>query len=287
MKASLITRESAGGEIMEKLQRNERIALLLKILSDHPNQLFTFNFFSSSFNCAKSTLSEDVDILKGIVARFKMGMIETVAGAAGGVKYIPLPYKDEIKKIVEDLCNTLSDSSRVLSGGFLYMTDIIYRPDVVDSIGKIFAGQFIDREIDYVITVETKGIPIATMTAKYLNKPLVIARRDSKVTEGSSVNINYVSASSRRIQTMSLSRRAISKNSKVLFVDDFMKGGGTAQGIIELMNEFDSTVEGIAVFISTSEPQEKNVNEYFSLIILNEVNDIDKFVNLKPGIILD
>lgn len=272
---------------MEKLQRNERIALLLKILSDHPNQLFTFNFFSSSFNCAKSTLSEDVDILKGIVARFKMGMIETVAGAAGGVKYIPLPYKDEIKKIVEDLCNTLSDSSRVLSGGFLYMTDIIYRPDVVDSIGKIFAGQFIDREIDYVITVETKGIPIATMTAKYLNKPLVIARRDSKVTEGSSVNINYVSASSRRIQTMSLSRRAISKNSKVLFVDDFMKGGGTAQGIIELMNEFDSTVEGIAVFISTSEPQEKNVNEYFSLIILNEVNDIDKFVNLKPGIILD
>lgn len=272
---------------MEKLQRSERIAVIMKILSDHPNQLFTFNYFSENFNCAKSTLSEDVDIIKRITEKFKLGIIETVSGAAGGVKYIAALDKNRIKEIISNLCENLSDGNRILSGGFLYMTDIIYDPAIVDSIGRIFAQQFIEKNIDYVVTVETKGIPIASMTAKYLNIPLIIVRRDSKVTEGSSVNINYVSASSRRIQTMSLSRRAIKKNSRVLFIDDFMKGGGTAQGIMELMKEFESSVEGIAVLVSTKEPKEKFVKSYYSLIVLNEVDEHNKIVDLKSGIILD
>ncbi|MDK2799740.1 MAG: purine operon repressor [Clostridiales bacterium] len=272
---------------MEKLQRNERIAALIKILSDQPNQIFTFNHFVENFNCAKSTLSEDVELLKGIVAKLELGAVETISGAAGGVKYIPTLGKEKIKQILSNLCTSLAEPSRILSGGFLYMTDIIYNPSVVDDIGKIFAGQFIDKDIHYVVTVETKGIPIAMMTARYLNVPLIIVRRDSKVTEGSSVNINYVSASSRRIQTMSLSRRAIKKNSKVLFVDDFMKGGGTVRGIIELMKEFESEVEGIAVLISTKEPIKKFINEYFSLIILNEVDEQESIIDLKPGIKFD
>ena len=267
---------------MEKMQRSERIAVLMKTLNDYPNEIFTFNYFIEIFNCAKSTLSEDVDILKGIVEKFGFGVIETVAGAAGGVKYIPVLTDAAVGQIISDLCNKLSDPGRILSGGFLYMTDLIYDPIVVDQVGKMFASRFLNKAVDYVVTVETKGIPIAMMTARYLHIPLIIVRRDSKVTEGSTVNINYVSASSKRIQTMSLSRRAVKKNSRVLFVDDFMKGGGTAKGMIELMREFDSTVEGIAVLVSTNEPEEKLVNEYFSLIALEKVDEQQQIIELKP-----
>ena len=269
---------------MEKLQRNERIAALMKILSDQPNQLFTYNYFIDDFNCAKSTLSEDIELLKRIVKKLNLGVVETVAGAAGGVKYLPIPDKKKVKEFIQYLLNRLSESNRILSGGFLYMTDIIYDPTSADFIGKIFAAQFIDKDLDYVVTVETKGIPIATMTARYLNIPLIIVRRDSKVTEGSTVNINYVSASSKRIQTMSLSRRAIKKNSKVLFVDDFLKAGGTVKGIIDLMKEFESEVKGIAVLISTSEPQKKFISDYFSLVLLDEVDEYQNKIDLKPGI---
>ncbi|MCG8500139.1 MAG: pur operon repressor [Firmicutes bacterium] len=269
---------------MEKLQRNERIAVLMKILSDHPNAIYTFNYFTEVFRCAKSTLSEDVDLLKGIVDKLALGMIETISGAAGGVKYVPLLSEEKIREVVSGLCRDLSNQDRILSGGYIYMTDIIYNPVVVDNVGKIFAGRFINRDINYVVTVETKGIPIATMTAKYLNVPLIIARRDIKVTEGSTVNINYVSASTRRIQTMSVSRRAIKKNSRVLFIDDFMKGGGTARGIVELMKEFESEVEGIAVLISTNETKEKFSKDYFSLIVVNEVDDHRNIIDLKPSI---
>ena len=54
------------------------------------------------------------------------------------------------------------------------------------------------------MTVATKGIPIAYAVASHLNVPVVIVRRDNKVTEGSTVSINYVSGSSKRIQTMVL-----------------------------------------------------------------------------------
>ena len=71
--------------------------------------------------------------------------------------------------------------------------------------------------------METKGIPVALMTANALGVPLVIARRSSKVYEGSAVNINYVSGSSGHIETMSLSRRAVQEGQRALIIDDFIK----------------------------------------------------------------
>ena len=47
--------------------------------------------------------------------------------------------------------------------------------------------------IDYIVTVETKGIPLAYEVAKNLGIELVIIRRDNKITEGPTVTINYVS----------------------------------------------------------------------------------------------
>ena len=84
----------------------------------------------------------------------------------------------------------------------------------MDRVGKVFASAFADTEIDVIMTVATKGIPIAHAIARHLNVPVVIVRRDSKVTEGSTVSINYVSGSTRRIQTMVLSKRSMKSGQK-------------------------------------------------------------------------
>ena len=66
-----------------------------------------------------------------------------------------------------------------------------------------------------------------------LNVPFVIVRRDLKITEGSTVSVNYVSGSSGdRIEKMFLSKRSLKAGSRVLIVDDFLKGGGTVNGMI-------------------------------------------------------
>jgi purine operon repressor len=159
---------------------------------------------------------------------------------------------------------------------------VLGQPELLDTAGKMFAHKFKDAGAEYVVTVETKGIPLAVATARFLNVPMVVVRRDHKVTEGSAVSINYVSGS-RRIQTMSLSRRSIPERSKVLIVDDFMKAGGTVKALIDLLNEFSVNVVGVGIFMSTSEPEEKVVDEYVSLATLREVNEQSRQVEIVPG----
>ena len=102
----------------------------------------------------------------------------------------------------------------------------------------------LDTPIDVVMTIATKGIPLAYAVANYLNVPVVIVRRDNMVTEGPTVSINYVSGSTKRIQTMVLSKRSLAEGSKVLIIDDFMKAGGTVNGMISLLEEFQAQCSG-------------------------------------------
>ncbi|MPW24978.1 pur operon repressor [Alkalibaculum sp. M08DMB] len=267
---------------MEKYKRNERIGAIIKVLGDNPSKVITYNYFSELFSAAKSSISEDILVVKKTIETLKMGRIETIAGAAGGVRYIPIMDDMERKDFINSLCNKLRDKNRIISGGYIYYTDIIYSPELVDKIGKIIAGKYIFKEIDYVVTMETKGIPIALMTARYLNRPLIIVRRDSKVTDGAIVSINYMSGTSSKISTMSLSKRSISNGSKVIIVDDFMKGGGTALGIIDLLKEFDTKVEGITVLIASKTPEDKLVKDYDPLMVLQHLDAQKEIVDIVP-----
>jgi purine operon repressor len=269
--------------LMEKLQRNERISALQRILCDSPGKAFTLGHFTEILGCAKSSVSEDIDIIRSSLGKFGMGTIETITGASGGVRYIPLSSGEATMKLAENLSTELARKERILPGGYLYMLDIIYDPEVVSDIGRVFATCFYNKNIDYVITVETKGIPLAFITAKYMKVPLVIVRHYNEATDGASVNINYISGSSRKIQTMVLSLRSLKRNSRLLFIDDFMKGGGTAKGILELAREFECEVAGIGVLIQTEEPSRKLVDNWFSLLTLKGVDEEHGVTNIGPS----
>jgi purine operon repressor len=268
---------------MEKIQRNERIILLQRILYDSPCKVFNLGTFTELLGCAKSSVSEDIDIIRNSFEKQNIGTIETIPGASGGVRYVPSVSGELALKLSESLSRELAKRERILPGGYLYMLDIIYDPATVYDIGRVFASRFINKNIDYVITVETKGIPLAFMTARHLGVPLVIVRRNSEATDGASVNINYLSGSSRKIQTMVLSLRSLKRNSRLLFIDDFMKGGGTAKGILELAREFACEVAGINVLIQTAEPSKKLVDSWFSLLTLHEVDEDGGTVKISPS----
>ena len=258
---------------MERIKRNERMAALTKWLTDSPNQIFTLSQFCERFGSAKSTMSEDIDILRQVFETFELGRLETVTGAAGGVRYRPYLSPKASYDFVQELCGQLCVPSRVLPGGFLYLSDILSMHELVWTMGIIIAGQFYDAAPDFVLTMETKGIPVALLTSRALGVPLVIARRSSKVYEGSAVNINYVSGSDHHIETMSLSRRAVNEGQRALIVDDFLKGGGTAKGMIDLMAEFDVEVVGTAFVMSTENPNQRCIRNEKALMTMNVTND--------------
>ena len=265
-----------------KFKRTERIGAIVKILSDNPNKIFTLSYFTEKFNSAKSRKSEDLIVVKNVFEKLELGQVITISGAAGGVKYIPKTSKTENEEFLLDLCKQIEDPSRVLSGGFLYLIDLIYNPRIASKIGKIFASNIDYSEADYVVTMETKGIPMALMTAKAMNLPLVIIRKDTKVSEGPTLSMTYVSGNSSKVETMSLPRKALKPNSKVILIDDFMRGGGTIKGMMELMHEFGAEVIGTGVFISTTNPTEKMVKDYISLIQIDIVNNC--LIGVKPNL---
>ncbi len=252
---------------MEKIRRNERMSVMMKILAGEPGKMSTLNRFCEMFGAAKSTVSEDVDALRKVAREFDLGEIETVTGAAGGVLYRPVRNRESSLKYIQGLCRELSGTERVLPGNYLYYSDILSTPDIVNRMGEILATEFRDANPDFVLTMETKGIPVAFAAANALGTPLVIARHSSKVYEGSAVNINYVSGSG-NMETMSLSRRAVRENQRALIVDDFLRGGGTARGMVELMREFNVSVAGMGFVMSTLTPEKKRISGEKSLMTL-------------------
>jgi purine operon repressor len=162
------------------------------------------------------------------------------------------------------------------------MSDIIFDTKVAEKVGQIFAEHFVAMGPQYVVTIETKGIPLAFMTAKFLNIPLILVRDGGRVTEGSSDSTNYVTGSSRTIRTMSLTRRALPQESKVIIIDDFMKAGGTAKGMVELLGEFKAEVLGVGVLIDTEYPEQKLVSNYYSLLKLIKVDELNREIILEP-----
>ena len=267
---------------MEKIRRNERMSAMMKILADSPNRIFTLSHFCELFGAAKSTMSEDIDILRDVVSSFGLGELETVTGAAGGVRYRARVDRKAAAAYVQELCQRLSGTERVLPGDFLYYSDILSNPDIVRRMGEIIATEYYDADPDFVLTMETKGIPVALETAGALGVPLVIARRSTKVYEGSAVNINYL-AGNGSIETMSLSRRAVREGQKALIVDDFLKGGGTAKGMVDLMHEFSVSVVGMAFVMETAAPGKKRVSGEKSLMTLEIAQGEESRAVVRPA----
>lgn len=266
-----------------KLRRSGRLVDMTHFLLEHPHHLVPLTFFSERYQSAKSSISEDLAIIKEQFEQQGIGTIVTVSGAAGGVKFISKIGKQEAIQVENELKKLLAVPERILPGGYLYMTDVLGHPKYVNQIGRIFASIFSDHDIDVVMTIATKGIPLAYAVASHVNVPVVVVRNDNRVTEGSTVSINYVSGSSKRIQTMTLARRSLQPGANVLIIDDFMKAGGTINGMVHLLEEFQAKLAGIGVFVESADIKERLVEEYVSVLKLSHVNDKDKRIEIVSG----
>ncbi len=247
-------------------------------------ELISLPFFSEKCGAAKSSISEDLAIINRVFHIEGIGQLESNSGASGGVRYMPRIGNEISESVVATLCQQLEDPERILPGGYLFMSDILGDPSTIREIGRLFASRFATLNIDSIVTVATKGIPLAYATASYLNVPVIIVRRDPKVTEGSTVSINYVSGSSKKIQTMVLSKRSLRAGENVCIIDDFMKAGGTINGIKSLLKEFDAKVKAIGVLAEAEdEEEERVVDDYTSLLQIKNVDSNNQQIEVIKG----
>lgn len=252
-------------EQLPKLKRNERMIYICKYLTDRPNQLVNFSHFSNVFQIAKSSLSEDIQIIRGILEQFEMGYVETIAGVSGGVMYIPQVSQAEREHFITSVKDLLEDRRRILPGNYIYLSDLLQDSHTLQQAALIISQSYRHHKIDAVMTIETQGVGLAAAVARYLNVDYVVVRRDSNQTSGPTISVNYVSGSHHTVKKMELTKSSLSAGSKVLIVDDFIRHGGTVQGLMSLIEEFECEYAGTCVFAANTLKNSEEIPGYQSL----------------------
>ncbi|MDF7626437.1 pur operon repressor [Leuconostocaceae bacterium ESL0723] len=265
-----------------KTRRSDRLVDMGRYLLENPRELVSLSFFSDRYQSAKSSISEDLAIIKRTYEERGTGLIKTVPGAAGGVRFVPYMEPAEAQEFIAEIQTLVSDDDRVLPGGYVYLSDLLGSPRILRQAGRLITSQYLDTPIDAVMTAATKGVPLAQAVANQLNVPFVIVRDDAKVTEGPMVSVNYLTGSSKRVEKMALSRRSLKPGSRVLIVDDFMKAGGTIQGMQTLVREFEGTVVGTAVF-AEGRSTVRLLDDFTALLHVETNLDSGQPILVQPG----
>lgn len=265
-----------------KIKRSDRLVDMTIYFLQNPNTVTSLSYFMNKFMAAKSSISEDLTIIKDSFEENNMGSLITYAGARGGVKYQPYYEKEQLEKEILALKDEISGSKRLLPGGYIYTSDLLGEPKWLKKIGKVIASKYLMENIDAIITIATKGVPIAQAVAYNLNIPFVIVRKTSKVTEGSTVSINYLPrSSSEQVEKMELSKSSIAEGSKVLIIDDFLRGGGTLSGLGRMAEELNCEVVDSVVFLEHNSPIPSTM--YHSLLNVKSVNEVDDTIEVEMG----
>ena len=97
--------------------------------------------------------------------------------------------KEEATEVVNEVITLLEEKERLLPGGYLFLSDLVGNPSLLNKVGKLIASIYMEEKLDAVVTIATKGISLANAVANILNLPVVVIRKDNKVTEGSTVSI--------------------------------------------------------------------------------------------------
>ncbi|MCI7397853.1 xanthine phosphoribosyltransferase [Treponema sp.] len=122
--------------------------------------------------------------------------------------------------------------------------------ELLEEIGKEFYKRFKSEKITKVLTVEASGIAIACFVAQKFKVPVVFAKKSKSINLSDDVYSAEVESFTHKTKnTVVVTRKYISKNDRVLVIDDFLANGAALQGLISILNQAGATVAGIGIAI--------------------------------------
>lgn len=84
-----------------KIRRSERLIDITRYLLERPHTLVPLTYFAKRYESAKSSISEDLGIVRRTFQSRGTGILETIPGAAGGVRFIPTISQDEATEFID------------------------------------------------------------------------------------------------------------------------------------------------------------------------------------------
>lgn len=122
--------------------------------------------------------------------------------------------------------------------------------DLFEEMGAEFKRRFADSNITKIVTIESSGIGIACIVARYFNVPVVFAKKSKSINIDGDMYVAEVESFTHKCKNQVIvSKKFLNEDDHVLIIDDFLANGCALQGLISIVSEAGSTVEGIGIAI--------------------------------------
>lgn len=137
-------------------------------------------------------------------------------------------------------------------------------PVLMESMAKEFAAHFGNKGVTKVVTIESSGIAPALFTAKELNVPMVILKKQpSQVLYNDLYQTVVTSFTKETSYRLTLAKKFIDASDHVLIIDDFLANGEAATGATRLLHMANATVAGVGILIEKSfQPGRTKLEEF-------------------------
>ncbi|GAA0134652.1 xanthine phosphoribosyltransferase [Paenibacillus sp. YSY-4.3] len=126
-------------------------------------------------------------------------------------------------------------------------------PVLMKEVGAEFARRFGDERITKVLTIESSGIAPAIMTSLELGVPMIFARKHKSLTLRDNILVEKVySFTKKESNEITVSKKFLSPEDRVLIIDDFLANGEAAFGLARIVEQVGASVVGIGIVIEKS-----------------------------------
>lgn len=153
---------------------------------------------------------------------------------------------------MKELRERILKDGKCYEGGILKVDKFINHqmdPNLMKQIAVELIRRYASTEINKILTIEASGIAPAIMMGFLLDLPVVFAKKKKPSTMNDILQTKVVSFTKQREYNVVISKEYLTKNDKVLFVDDFLAYGNAARGIIDLCQQAGCTLVGMGFII--------------------------------------
>lgn len=157
---------------------------------------------------------------------------------------------------MRELEEKIKEYGTVLPGNVLKVDAFLNHqvdPELMLHMGQEFARLFADAGVTKVWTVESSGIAPAVMTGLAMKVPVIFARKHKSLTLNQNMYVADVySYTKKTTNRISISKKYVSQDDKVLMIDDFLAKGQAVEGMLEIADQAGVQVAGAGIVIEKS-----------------------------------
>ena len=147
----------------------------------------------------------------------------------------------------------IQNEAELKQGGVVIVSGFLnHRMDIrlIDEIGKEFYRLFADKKPTLILTVESSGIGIACLAARYFGVDVLFAKKAQSSNLSNEVYCSRVRSFTKGLVfDVKVDKRYINSSDRILIIDDFLADGEATRGLIDIVNQAGAEVVGAGICI--------------------------------------